>query len=243
VLAELRYWLYDGNVFAFEYTAIEAGLDVAVSGTLGLVYYWRERFSAHLAWLFRIYSQVLLGFALYSYVIILFATLRSSFWITSKVGATFFFNSMWLLFAVPIILALAAYRFYLPTIRKFALGVAMSGGFVFVNLEIRHFWLQTISLRPAALDVELYTYSAVWLAVAIAAILAGARHMQKKWYQAGLALLLLVVLKLFLVDMSDLQGLLRVASFLGMGLGLLGIAYLHKRLQFAGDDTSLEAAP
>ena len=77
--------------------------------------------------------------------------------------------------------------------------------------------------------------------VAIAAILGGARHADRKWYQAGLGLLLLVVLKLFLVDMSDLQGLLRVASFLGMGLGLLGIAYLHKRLQFEDNDVASAA--
>jgi uncharacterized membrane protein len=44
-------------------------------------------------------------------------------------------------------------------------------------------------------------------------------------------LLALVIAKLFLVDMSGLEGLLRVASFMGMGLGLLGIAYLHQKLQ------------
>ncbi|MES2627115.1 MAG: DUF2339 domain-containing protein [Pseudomonadota bacterium] len=236
VLAELRYWLYDGNVFALEYTAIEAGLDVAVFGTLGLIYHWRERFTSHLAWLYRIYAALLLGFALYSYGTILFATLSSSFWITSKVSATFFFNSIWLLFAVPVVVAIASYRLYLPGTRKLALGVALLGGFVFVNLEIRHFWLQSISLQIPAFDAELYTYSAVWLLVAIVAILSGARRTNKQWYQAGLGLLLLVVLKLFLVDMSDLQGLLRVASFLGMGLGLLGIAYLHKRLQFGDQD-------
>jgi uncharacterized membrane protein len=238
VFAELRYWLYDGNVFAFEYTAIEAGLDAAVFGTLGLIYHWRERFSAKLAWLYRIYSKVLLGFAFYNYVLILFAMLRSRSWLVDEVGSTFFFNSLWLLFAVPVLLAFATYRFYLPATRKLALGTALVGGFIFVNLEIRHFWLHTISLQPTALDAELYTYSAVWLLVAIAAILSGARYADRKWYQAGLGLLLLVVLKLFLVDMAGLQGLLRVASFLGMGLGLLGIAYLHKRLQFADEQSA-----
>jgi uncharacterized membrane protein len=241
VLAELRYWLYDGNVFAFDYTPMEAGLELAVFGTLGLIYHWRERFTRHLAWLYRLYSKLLLGFALYSYALILFATLRSDFWLTDKVSQRFFFNILWLLFAVPVVLALASYRYYLPATRKLALGLAILGGFIFVNLEIRHFWQHTISLRPAALDAELYTYSAVWLAAAIAAVLGGARYADKKWYQGGLALLLLVVLKLFLVDMSDLQGLLRVASFLGMGLGLLGIAYLHKRLQFTGDEVSSTA--
>jgi uncharacterized membrane protein len=45
-----------------------------------------------------------------------------------------------------------------------------------------------------------------------------------------MALLLVVVAKLFLIDMSDLTGLWRVASFMGLGLGLLALAWLHQRL-------------
>ena len=36
--------------------------------------------------------------------------------------------------------------------------------------------------------------------------------------------------EIFLVDMSDLTGLLRVASFMGLGLALLGVAYLYQRI-------------
>ncbi|MEO0974407.1 MAG: DUF2339 domain-containing protein [Pseudomonadota bacterium] len=36
--------------------------------------------------------------------------------------------------------------------------------------------------------------------------------------------------KLFLIDMAGLEGLYRVASFLGLGLSLLGVSYLHQRL-------------
>ena len=50
-------------------------------------------------------------------------------------------------------------------------------------------------------------------------------------YRVGIGLLGLVIAKLFLVDMSDLDGLLRVASFMGLGLSLLGLSYLHQRIQ------------
>lgn len=46
---------------------------------------------------------------------------------------------------------------------------------------------------------------------------------------AGLAFLMIVALKVFLVDMSDLTGLYRVASFLGLGLSLVGIGHLYQR--------------
>ncbi len=47
--------------------------------------------------------------------------------------------------------------------------------------------------------------------------------------------------KLFLVDMSDLEGLLRVASFMGLGRGLLGRSYLHQRLQQQGGGAETES--
>jgi uncharacterized membrane protein len=101
---------------------------------------------------------------------------------------------------------------------------------LWISLEIRHLWSHGISLRGGVLDGELYTYSAVWLLLAVAALLGGAWRFGRSCYRGGMVLLLLVVLKLFLVDMDDLAGLLRVASFLGMGLALLGVAWLHRRL-------------
>jgi uncharacterized membrane protein len=40
---------------------------------------------------------------------------------------------------------------------------------------------------------------------------------------------LLAALKVFLVDMGDLDGLYRVASFLGLGLSLVSIGLLYQR--------------
>jgi len=46
-----------------------------------------------------------------------------------------------------------------------------------------------------------------------------------------LSLLLVVICKLFLVDLGELDGLWRVMSFMGFGLALLGFAYLHQQVK------------
>ena len=46
---------------------------------------------------------------------------------------------------------------------------------------------------------------------------------------AGLAVMVLVVLKVFLWDMSGLEGLYQIGSFLGLGLSLVGIGWLYQR--------------
>jgi hypothetical protein len=46
---------------------------------------------------------------------------------------------------------------------------------------------------------------------------------------AGLLLLVAATLKVFLVDAAVLTGLLRVASFVGLGLALIGIGWLYRR--------------
>ena len=47
---------------------------------------------------------------------------------------------------------------------------------------------------------------------------------------AGLAMLTVVTLKVFLADAAALEGLLRVASFLGLGIALMGIGWLYGRV-------------
>ena len=49
---------------------------------------------------------------------------------------------------------------------------------------------------------------------------------------AGMALVCIVVLKVFLIDLAGLQGLLRVISFLGLGAALLGLGFAYRRFGF-----------
>jgi uncharacterized membrane protein len=77
---------------------------------------------------------------------------------------------------------------------------------------------------------ENYLYSAALLLLALAwigyAIMRGGRTLRL----AGLGLLTLVTLKVFLIDAAAMQGLLRILSFLGLGVALIVIGWAYRRL-------------
>ncbi|HEV7661518.1 MAG TPA: DUF2339 domain-containing protein [Allosphingosinicella sp.] len=74
---------------------------------------------------------------------------------------------------------------------------------------------------------EAYGYSLAGLVVAIALILAGIRLPDKALRLAGLVLLTATIVKVFLIDASDLEGVLRILSFLVLGIALIGIGRLY----------------
>ncbi len=241
VWTEARYWIYDGAVYAGEFAFAEAVSLMSLFGALSLVYFYRSKTSESLSALYRLYSTALLLLALASYGLILVRLLANDPWLYDAIGTRPIFNLASYTFIAPVIIGLLYARFYLPQYRKIALAFSAIAAFVFVTLQVRHLWTETVRLNfPPVSDGELYTYSAVWLLIAIALLLSGSWKFGRDIYRAGVALLVLVIAKLFLVDLSDLQGLLRVASFLGLGLSLLGVSYLHQKLNTGGQQQADE---
>ncbi|MBY6190587.1 DUF2339 domain-containing protein [Microbulbifer agarilyticus] len=236
--AECRYWLYSGNALAAEFSFTEAVIDMWLFTCLGLVYYRKSLLSGRFGRWYDGYGRVLMLAGLACYVGILLATALSSPWVWRGIGERPLLNMLIPAFAGPVLLAVLASRYYLPSVRRFAGLLAALAAFVWVSLEVRHLWQGSIRLDVSASTGELYTYSAVWLALAVTAILLASWRGWRSCYQGGMALLALVIVKLFLVDMSGLEGLLRVASFMGMGLALLGIAYLHQKLGVKPQDSA-----
>ncbi|MGQ0589758.1 MAG: DUF2339 domain-containing protein [Sphingosinicella sp.] len=74
---------------------------------------------------------------------------------------------------------------------------------------------------------EMYGYSAAGIVVALALLLGGVRLPDKALRLAGLILLTATMVKVFLVDASELEGVLRILSFLGLGVVLIGIGRLY----------------
>ncbi len=74
---------------------------------------------------------------------------------------------------------------------------------------------------------EAYGYSLAFLFVSIGLIVAGVRLPDKALRLAGLVLLTATIVKVFLVDASALTGLLRILSFLVLGIALIGIGRLY----------------
>lgn len=79
-------------------------------------------------------------------------------------------------------------------------------------------------------DGETYAYSGALLLLSIVWLWRGIASGRRWLRMAGLVLLTLVTLKVFLIDAAALEGLLRVFSFLGLGLSLMGIGWVYGRL-------------
>ena len=111
-----------------------------------------------------------------------------------------------------------------------SLGLVM----IWLTLETKRFFQgEVLSLWPAS-DAEYYAYSVVWLLSAFVLLGLG-MWLRTPWLRHGaIAILLLTICKVFLSDMAALGGLYRVASFLGLGLCLVGIGYVYQRFIFTG---------
>src|SRR6185436_1454724 len=102
--------------------------------------------------------------------------------------------------------------------------------FAYVSFEVRHLFDPGFERRGlGASGLELYVYSAVWLLFGVALLALGFLRSAAALRHAGMALVCIVVAKVFLVDMAGLQGLLRVFSFLGLGAALVGLGYAYRR--------------
>nr|WP_297400006.1 DUF2339 domain-containing protein [uncultured Marinobacter sp.] len=226
---ELRYWLYDGDIFARQYSLTEATLNTLLWGALSLTYVVRARASQSLAWLYRGFSWVLLGLSALSYLTLV--TIHNPWW-GGAIGDTPVLNLLLPAFGGPVLLALAASRLPELVPRFWARCVAAGGFLLFTALEIRQLWQgHEMALSYGVVEGELYSYSVVGLAYAIVAIVYATKRDHPLLYKAGMVLLGLVIGKIFLIDMAGLQGLWRVAAFMGLGLALLGLAWMYRKAQ------------
>jgi uncharacterized membrane protein len=78
--------------------------------------------------------------------------------------------------------------------------------------------------------VETYSYSALWLLLGVVVLAIGVRLGSQVLRIASAALIAAAVLKVFLFDMSELEGVLRALSFIGLGAVLIGIGLFYQKL-------------
>jgi uncharacterized membrane protein len=231
IFGEIRFLMTDGDLTRHGFSFLEVAIDMGVAGFSAIVYEQRARVSEGLAAVYRTLGALLLAASLLCHGLLALAVLLALPWARDGVAAQPLWNELLLAFGVPVLIAAAAARFHDPRLRGYAhawLGVST---FLFLTFEVRHLWQGHIDFSGSTGHGELYTYSAVWLLLALLVAIAGLWRRSAAWYRAGAGLLLLVTAKIFLVDMADLEGLLRVASFFGLGLALLGVAYLHERVK------------
>jgi uncharacterized membrane protein len=126
--------------------------------------------------------------------------------------------------------------------------LAVSGavlGFLWATLSVRRFWQgENIADWKGFLSGETYTYSVVWLVIGVGLLALGSRLDAKSLRLASAGLVLIAVLKVFLVDMSNLEGILRAVSFIGLGAVLIGIGLFYQRILVKkGGETATPDSP
>ena len=112
---------------------------------------------------------------------------------------------------------------------------------LFVFSELRQIFHGTLLVSPGLPMPEDILRSILAIALAIGFLLWGIRRQQRDWRIASLVLMLGAVGKVFLFDASGLQGITRIASFVALGLSLIGIGWLYSR--YLGSDRVAEAKP
>ncbi|MCR9212246.1 MAG: DUF2339 domain-containing protein [Proteobacteria bacterium] len=153
------------------------------------------------------------------------------------VGNWYILDWSFIAYVLPALLALGFKALAKPDHEEYAKYGVISAGllvFFYINVQIRHFFVDGDIRIGEVSKPEFYTYSLVWLITASGLMWGGIWKERKYLRQGALLLLLVTVIKVFLFDMAALDGLLRAFSFLGLGACLIGIGFLYQR--FGKDD-------
>ncbi|PPQ26855.1 DUF2339 domain-containing protein [Rhodopila globiformis] len=134
--------------------------------------------------------------------------------------------------------ALACRALPSPDLRTLAGGYAVLAGFAWITLQIRQVFHPAAMAFPEtpAEAAELWLWSGAWLAYGVGLMVLGIRSGRRALRLTALGVVGLVCVKVFAVDMSDLAGLWRVLSFLGLGLALIGLGVVYRRFVLPGRD-------
>ena len=103
--------------------------------------------------------------------------------------------------------------------------------FAWVTLSVRRYWHgEGIAGWKGFLQPETYTYSVVWLLLGVLLLAVGSKFDSKSIRLASAGLVLIAVVKVFLIDMANLEGILRALSFIGLGAVLIGIGLFYQKI-------------
>ncbi len=155
------------------------------------------------------------------------------------------FNSLLPAYLLPAILAgilaIAAQRGGRPTyyVRSMAV-LALVLQLCWLVLAVRRFFHgpDEMDLGFPTSEAEQWAYSLALLACGLVLLAVGAVRRSRILRLASLVFLALAVLKVFVIDLSSLEGIMRALSFIGLGLTLIGIALAYQRLLARPDEAS-----
>ncbi|MGZ3350563.1 MAG: DUF2339 domain-containing protein, partial [Xanthobacteraceae bacterium] len=229
---EIRHFINGGDVYRQASSLAEIALQVCVglAMTIGLE---RLRLRSHSV-VHDIGALVIAALTLAAIVLGL-VMIENPFFTGAPVGGRFV-NLVLLGYGLPAvltaILALISRGVRPKEYSAVAAVTAVALALVYLSLEVRTLYHGEVLNDDLTTDAEQYTYSAVWLAFGVTLLVVGIVLRSQAVRLASAAVVILTVLKVFLIDMSDLTGIYQSLSFIGLGIVLLGVGWLYQRLLF-----------
>ena len=198
---------------------------------LAWVYQWRSYRAASMQTLYRFAAGCLVVLVLFTQLTlnVNYNPLLSA----QDVGQWPLLNWLFILWAVPALCAAGLANMPLPQrYRPTGYYVAAAGLLLYLLSSVRQFWQGSqITLGLATSNAEHYSYSLVLLLTAAGLIVLAQWRVWGMLRKVGFLLLSAVVIKVFVFDLNELQGLFRAASFMGLGLSLVLLSAMFQRLQ------------
>ncbi len=149
----------------------------------------------------------------------------------ARVRGPLVLDTLALAYAVPGLLFLAVAWRWADLDRRLRLGLACAGAALtalYTGLEIRRLWQGDFLGDPGVTQGELYTYTLALMLLGAGLLYQAIARQSDMLRRLAMAVIGLVVAKVFLLDASGLTGLTRVVSFAGLGLSLAGLAWLNR---------------
>ncbi|UVK53747.1 DUF2339 domain-containing protein [Mesorhizobium sp. AR02] len=181
------------------------------------------------------YGSMAAGVVSVAFIVIRHFVVLNPLFTDESTGRIPVFNLLFLAYLLPAIAAggLALYardkrpKWYAQMLAVVAAVLALA----YATLSVRRLFKgEFIGLWSGLGQLETYTYSALWLVIGVALLTAGVWLKSQVLRIASAALIAIAVLKVFLFDMSELEGVLRALSFIGLGAVLIGIGLFYQRL-------------
>ncbi|HEU6440930.1 MAG TPA: DUF2339 domain-containing protein [Microvirga sp.] len=232
VFFEIRHALHAGNPLASDFSLVEAGL-VATEGLAFAILLTRldlRRPDPVYRWGSLIFKVASFGLSTVGLLVI-----ENPLLTNDEIAGGILFNSLILAYLLPSLLAGGlAYVERNARPASYAIASAILSlllHWAYVALEIRR-----IFQRPRLgffwrgfTQGEQWSYSVALLVIGIALLAYGIVRDNRFARIASAVYLVIAVLKVFIIDLSNLEGVMRALSFIGLGLVLIGIGFVYQR--------------
>ena len=230
---QIRHNIYGGDIYYASAGLTEVALQV--SGGLAMVIGLERLRLRTNSVVHNAAALLIAGFCLLAIVFGLLLLHNPWIWSTNVGGL--FLNLNLLGYAIPAALAAAIGLMTRQTrpqwYRTVAAITAVVLALTYLSFQVARFYQgPRLNVGPVG-GAEGYTYSAVWLAFGVVLLVVGMGLRSQPVRLCAVAVVLITVAKVFLLDMAGLGGVWRSLSFIGLGLVLVGIWYLYRRLLFA----------